>query len=314
MPFGLKNAPASFQRLMNTVLDGILNKFVRAYIDDLNVYSKTFEEHIHHLRQVFDRLREAGLKMQRTKCDFIKKELEFLGHIVSTDGLKVDPAKIEKVKEWPRPRNVKEVQQFMGFVGYYRRFIENSAVIAKPLYNLCKKDAEFKWTENCQTAFELMKEVLCSAKVMRYPDFKLPFILTTDASGIGIGAILEQEENGVRKPVAYGSRTLREEETRYTTTELELGAIKWTVKHFKYYLYKPFTVYTDHKALTGILRHQDELSSRINRFTTYLQQCPITILYKEGKANKAADALSRRIQIHEEKQIKAQESSQEQKQ
>jgi hypothetical protein len=305
MPFGLKNAPASFQKLMNKVLKGFINKFAQVYIDDINVYSKTFEDHISHLRQVFERIREAGLRMQRAKCSFIKSELEFLGHTVSRTGLKVDPKKIDKVKEWPKPRTVREVRQFMGLVNYYRRFVQDLSKIGRPLYALTKEGTTFKWGEDCETAFQLIKELLCSTQVMSYPNFNKPFRLTTDASKTGLGAILEQEQDdGTVRPIAFASKSLLDTETRYTTIELELYAVKWGVKHFRHYLMngKKFEVYTDHRALAGTIKHQDELSSRVNKWLEYLTQYEYTVTYIKGRSNKAADALSRKVDAFLEKQ------------
>jgi hypothetical protein len=283
---------------MNRVMKGCVNRFVQVYLDDINVYSKTFEEHIEHLTEVFRRIREAGLKMQKAKCSFIKKELEFLGHVVSREGLRVDEKKIEKVKNWPRPTTVKEVQAFMGFVNYYRRFIEKISNIAGPLYKMVKKEnPKWEWTDEQEKAFNLIKELLCSTQVMRYPDFTKPFRLTTDASKTGLGAVLEQvEDNGEVRPIAFASKSLNPAEIRYSTTELELYAIKWAMAHFRHYLMgKPFEVYTDHQALTGIVKLKDQQNSRINRYLHYMTEFDYKIKYVPGKANKAADALSRKV-------------------
>ena len=302
MPFGLKNAPASFQKMMNIVLRGYEGNFAHVYIDDINVYSKTFEEHMEHLEKVFERIKEAGLKMQRAKCSFIKAELEFLGHIVSREGIKVDPEKVEKVKNWPRPTTTKHIQQFMGLVGYYRRFLKDLSKIAGPLYKLTRKDKDtgktqpFEWTETQEKAFNIIKEMLISAEVMVYPDFNKQFFITTDAAKVGLGAVLQQkDENGKLKPIAYASKSLVEAEGRYSATELELLAIVWAVRKWNPYIANTqFTVYTDHKPLAGLIKQQSPLESRINRLVSKLAGYNITIEHISGKSNCVADALSRR--------------------
>jgi hypothetical protein len=190
MPFGLCNAPVTFQRLMNEVLDEFLWKFVVVYLDDLNVYSKTFAQHLDHLQQVFERLRQVGLKLNPEKCYFIKQELSFLGYLISPRGIHTDPAKVEKVKDFPVPQNLTQLRGFLGLASYYRRFIKNFSKIANPLNKLLKKDVPFLWAKEQQLSFDFLKSCLIHAPILVYPDFEKTFILSTDASTFGLGAIL----------------------------------------------------------------------------------------------------------------------------
>ena len=190
MPFGLCNAPATFQRLMDLVLAGLQWTSCLVYLDDVIIVGKTFEEHLLHLREVLIRLREAGLKLQPSKCSFCQKKVEFLGHIVSDKGVATDPAKTAQVAKWPTPSSQKEVQQFLGLASYYRRFVKDFATIAKPLHRLTEKTMDFKWTSECQSAFEELRRNLTAAPILAFPDFEKPFILDTDASDFGVGAVL----------------------------------------------------------------------------------------------------------------------------
>ncbi len=210
MPFGLCNAPATFQRL---ILAGLQWTSCLVYLDDVIIVAKTFEEHLHNLRTVFDRLREAGLKLKPTKCSLCRQEVNFLGHIVSADGVATDPAKTEKVETWPIPTSRREVQQFVGLANYYRRFIKNFAEIANPLHKLTEKTMQFKWTPQCQEAFDQLKRQLTTAPVLAFPDYTCPFTLDTDASDVGIGAVLSQsDDKGKERVVAFASRTLSKAE------------------------------------------------------------------------------------------------------
>ena len=187
MPFGLCNAPATFQRLMDCVLAGLHWQSCLVYLDDVLILGRSFSEHLHNLRDVFDRLREAGLKLKPSKCTFGQKEVAFLGHIVSDQGIAPDPTKVAAITNWPTPRNRKEVQQFLGLGNYYRRFIQDFATIAKPLHRLTEKDREFLWTEACEVAFRRLQGKLVSAPILAFPDFTKSFVLDTDASNEGIG-------------------------------------------------------------------------------------------------------------------------------
>ncbi len=226
MPFGLCNGPATFQRVMQIVLSG-LEHFCSVYIDDTIVFSPSVEEHLHHLEQIFDRLRRAGLKLKPQKCQFLRKEVPYLGYVVSAEGLATDPQKTEAIRKFPTPKNVTELRSFLGLSSYYRRFISGFSKLAHPLYDLLKKDIPFEWNASCQAAFNQLRERLSSTPVLAHPDFSKAFYVETDASQLGLGAVLEQEQSdGKLHPVAYASRTLQPSEKRYGITELE--ALGWS--------------------------------------------------------------------------------------
>jgi len=293
MPFGLKNAPATFQRLMNTVLVGMQGIKCFVYLDDIVIYGASLEEHNRRLTEVLERLRKNKLKLQPDKCEFLRKEVTYLGHIVTENGIRPDPSKITAVKNFPVPTKLKEVQAFIGLAGYYRKFIDNFSKIAKPLTLLTRKESTFAWNEEQQRAFEILKEKLITAPVLIYPDFNRKFVVTTDASGYAIGAVLSQGDAGKEKPVAYASRVLNKAERNYSTTEKELLAIVWAVNHFRPYLYgTKFKIITDHKALVWLFNIKDP-GSRLIRWRLKLEEYDYEIVHKRGKANANADALSR---------------------
>ena len=199
MPFGLCNAPATFQRLMDLVLAGLQWSECLVYLDDVIVLGRTFDEHLRNIRHVLQRLRESGLRLKPTKCHFFQREVHYLGHIISHDGVATDPSKIEKVATWPVPASKREVQQFLGLASYYQRFVENFTRVARPLHRLTERAAAFNWTDECQAAFDELRQRLTSAPVLAYPDFSRPFVLDTDASDTGIGAVLSQVDTEGRE-------------------------------------------------------------------------------------------------------------------
>ena len=206
MPFGLVNAPATLQRLMEIVLSGLAREVCPVYLDDVLVFGRTLEEHNRNLRKVLERIREAGLKLKPKKCLFTQRSVEYLGHIVSDQGIQADPKKVLAMARYPTPGDVKALRSFLGLTSYYRRFVPGFPKIANPLYALTKKNVEFVWSEKCEKAFNQLKEHLQSAPVLCYPDFYRAFILETDASGVGLGAVLAQEQaDGTVRPVAYAS-------------------------------------------------------------------------------------------------------------
>jgi hypothetical protein len=235
MPFGLKSAPSTFQRMMNNVLSELIGDRCLVYMDDILITGETLKEHNSKLRGVFQKLREYNLNIEPDKCELLK-ELNYLGHIVTPEGVRSDENKIKAVIEFPTPKTQKDIKSFLGLAGYYRKFIVDFSAIARPLTNLLKKENEWKWTEQEQASFELLKFKLTSTPVLQYPDFSKPFILTTGTSGYAIGAILSQGKLGQDKPVAYTSRTLNKAELNYATVEKELLTIVWACKHFRPYL------------------------------------------------------------------------------
>jgi len=293
MPFGLKNAPATFQRLMDQALAGLQGTEVFVYLDDIVLYASSLKEHEIKFNKLAERLRKANLKLQPDKCEFLRKEVTYLGHIIGEDGVRPDPQKINAVKNFPRPNNAKTIKQFLGLAGYYRRFIQDFSKIARPLTCLLKKDIKFDWTDAQELAFTTLREALCSQPLLQYPDFSQPFVVTTDASKYAVGGILSQGPVGGDHPIAYTSRLLNSAEQNYSTIEKELLAIVYSVNHFRPYLYgHKFLLVTDHKPLVWLHSVKDP-TSRLLRWRLKLAEYEYTVAYKAGKTNLNADALSR---------------------
>ncbi|WVZ49826.1 LOW QUALITY PROTEIN: hypothetical protein U9M48_001152 [Paspalum notatum var. saurae] len=290
MSFGLTNSPAYFMQLMNSVFMDYLDKFVVVFIDDILIYSKTEAEYEEHLRLVLQRLREHKLYAKFSKCEFWIDEVRFLGHVVSKGGIVVDPSKVSTVTNWKMPEIPKEVRGFLGLAGYYRRFIENFSRIAKPMTSLLEKDAEFRWTNAQQAAFDELKKRLTTAPVLTLPDQQKKFIVYCDASRDGLGCVLMQEG----KVIAYTSRQMRKHELNYPTHDLELAAVVHALKIWRHYLYgQRCEIYIDHKSLKYIFT-QNELNMRQRRWLELIKDYDMEIHYHPGKANVVADALSRK--------------------
>ena len=292
MPFGLCNAPATFQRLMDTVLAGLQWTNCLVYLDDVIVLGRTFQEHLS--KEVFHKFREARLKLKASKCALCQDKVEFLGQIVSADGVATDPKKTEKVANWPVPRSRREVQQFLGLAKYYRRFVQDYARIAKPLHRLTEKNTTFKWTRECEHSFENLRQNLVSAPVLAFPDCSRPFILDTDASDSGIGAVLSQvQDDGTECVIAYASRTLSKAERRYCVTRRELLAAIVFIRQFRSYLLgNKFTLRTDHGSLRWLwnFKHPE---GQLARWLEKLQEYDFIIEHRQGRKHNNADALSR---------------------
>jgi transposase InsO family protein len=295
MPFGLCNAPATFQRLINTLF-GDLNDQVIGYLDDLIVFSRDVPSHIKTLNVVLQRLQEAGLKLKLTKCHFLQQEIKFLGHTINREGIHTQSDKIEAVLNFPQPKTAKNIKSFLGLCSYYRNFVQHFSTIAKPLNNLLKKNAPFVWGPDQQRSFETLKNKLVTAPVLSYPNFSIPFQLYTDASSVGLGAVLMQEKsNGMKNVISYASRALNPQETRYAVTEQETLAIVWALKAFReIILGYPLQVYTDHQPVLGFFKGQN-LSGKLARwYLTIMEFQPhIEINYIPGRVNHVADCLSR---------------------
>lgn len=295
MPFGLCNAPSTFQRAMDLVLSGLKWEFAQVYLDDILIYSPDFESHLDHLRALFSRLREHGLQAKASKCQFARKELAFLGHVISKSGIKPDEAKLKSIAEYPVPKNVSELRAFLGIAGYYRRFVQSFATVASPLTALLKKQTIYRWTPDAQESFEGLKARLISHPILRCPDYQLPFILYTDASNTGLGAILSQQDpvDKAEYVVCYASRTMNPAERNYSTTERECLGIVWAIANFRPYLYgRSFTVVTDHHALKWLMSIKDP-SGRLARWSLRLQEYQFEIIHRKGVNHANADALSR---------------------
>ena len=301
------------------VLDGKLDMHLNCciiYLDDVIVFSKTPEEHLVRLRGVFQKLREAGLKLKPSKCEFFKDRIAYLGHIVSKAGIETDPKKIKDIWEWPRPTTVTDVRQFLGFTNYYHKFIKQYALVANPLNKLIsgenakKKNKKVEWTQECQESFQKLKDICTKTPVLAYANYERPFKLTTDASKRGLGAVLSQiGEDQKERLVAFASRTLSKSEKNYTTHKLEFLALKWSITdRFHEYLYcSTFEVFTDNNPLSYVLSTA-KLDATGQRWIAALQgPYNFKVHYKPGKLNQVADSLSRIDRVDKVKTIEEEE-------
>ncbi len=295
-PLGLRNAPLTFQRMVNHLFSGIIGDGLFVYLDDLIVVSPDTDSHFEKLKLVLDRLHDAKLKLNLQKCKFFRSKIEFLGHVVDQQGIHTSDAKVSAVINFPVPKSTDQVRSFLGLAGYYRAFVKGFASIASPLTRLLKKDVSFHWHDAHQHSFEKLKHALTHAPVLTFPNYGLPFIICTDASGFGIGAVLMQQQEGHHPQViAYASRVLSAAESKYSVTHLEALAVIWALKHFRDIIFGfNITVYTDHSAVTSLF-HTKNLTGRLARWFVTLQQFSPTLKYLPGRANAAADALSRNI-------------------
>ena len=300
MPFGLTNAPPTFQRLMQCVLAGLSGTHCLVYLDDIIVFSTTFEEHLQRLVSVFERLRAAGLKLKPKKCHFAKRQITYLGHVISANGVEPDHKKLAAVTTYPAPCSKHEVKRFLGLSNYYRRFISQYAQIAEPLNRLLRKTSKtFTWTPECDTAFNALKAKLTSPPILTYPCFSDPFIVLTDASDKAIGGVLSQMRHNQEKVIAYWSRQLTKAERNYSTIEREALAAVGAIKEFYPYLYGfSFKLVTDHNPLTS-LKGLKDTGGRLARWLLFLQQFNFTVEYKKGSRHTNADTLSRQPPDHE---------------
>nr|GFA64329.1 putative reverse transcriptase domain-containing protein [Tanacetum cinerariifolium] len=290
MLFGLTNAPAVFMDLMNRVCKSFLDKFVIVFIDDILIYSKNKEKHEEHLRIILELLQKEKLYAKFLKYKFWLDSMKFLGHMINSQGVHVDPTKVEAIKIWTSPKSLTELRQFLGLAGYYRRFIEGFTLIAKPLTKLTQKNKTYEWGEEEEEAFQLLKDKLCSAPILALPEGSEDFVVYCDASLKGYGDMLMQRE----KVIAYVSRQLRTHEENYMTHDLELGAVVFALRLWRHYLYGvKCTVFMDHKGLQYIL-DKKELNMRQRRWIELLNDYNCEIRYHPRKANVVADALSRK--------------------
>jgi hypothetical protein len=308
MCFGLKNAPATFTHLMNKVLQGCQYEFALCFIDDILCYSgKDFNLHLQHVEEIFSRLKLANLKLKLPKCWFGADQTPFLGHIASREGLKPDPQKIEAIQRLRRPCSKKQVRSLLGLASYYRQFVSGFASIASPLYKLLRKDAPkgVEWTDDCEWAFQTLKDSLTSPPVLAFPDFEKHFVIETDASSTGLGAVLLQETDLGRQPIAYASRTCSAQEKNYSATEIECLGVIYALQQFRcYVLGTKFTLVTDHQALQN-LKLMKNPSGRIARWLMALLEYDFNLVYRKGRLNTTADCLSRlpRFETEEELQL-----------
>ena len=296
LPFGLKNAPVSFQCMMETVFTEEIGNHLAIYIDDLNVYSENFEQHLIHLKGILEKCKKYGLKLKKEKCKFACEELEFLGHVISKDGLAPDDRKIKAINEFPAPTNVEKIRSFLGMTGFYRQFIQDYSEITQPLTDLLKKGVSFKWTQERQDAFDTLKQCLISSPILAHPKQDGMFTVTTDASDTALGAVLSQKDQGTDYVISYASKKLNPTETRYHINEKEGMAIVWAVhKKFRRYLHgRQFKIITDSNTAISMIVKTTPHSARVARWVMILQEYNFTIEHRAGALNPVADALSRK--------------------
>jgi hypothetical protein len=295
VPFGLTNAPATFMCLMNNVLGKFLDKFVLVFIDDILMYSKNGEEHEEHLILVLQVLREYHLYAKFSKCEFFQKKIHYLGHVLSEEGVAVDPNKIRSIMEWPIPKDVSDIISFMGLAGNYRRFIKGFSEIGCPITTLWKKGTKFTWTQKCEERFQTLKHLLSHAPVLKIVDLEVDFLMCTDACKEGLRGVLMQGGS----VVCYESRKLNEHEVNYVTHDLELAAIVHALKMWRHYLLgRKFVLMTDHCGLRYLF-DQLKLNARQARWMALLSEFDFEIKHIKGKENRVAIALSRSMKtIH----------------
>lgn len=293
VPFGLCNAPSDFQRMMEKVLLGLIYNICIVYLDDVCVFSKTFDEHLENLETVFHACAKAKLKLQFAKCTFAENSLRFLGFVISAEGIATDPTKIEAVKNYPTPMTVKDVRSFLGLIGFYRKYVKNFAIIAHPLSTLLKKEAKFEWSDECERSFRTLIDKLITAPILRHFNPKLPIAVSTDASQYAIGSVIWQTEGSEKYVIGYHSRTLNQHEQNYSTSEKEcLGLIHAIKINRQYLLGKHVDIYTDHHSLCFLSKIK-ESGGRLVRWSLILAEYDYTIHYKKGTCHLDADCMSR---------------------
>jgi transposase InsO family protein len=295
LPMGLRNSPATFVRCIDQVLGDLKWKICAVYFDDIIIFSRTLDEHLEHIRLVLSRLKDAGLTINPKKVQLCRQKLKFLGHVIQPGKCQPNPEKIEILRNYPVPKNATQVMQFLGLIGFYRRFVLEFARYARPLHALTKKDAKFIWNEEAQKSFDFLKQTLTELTEMYLPDLNEPFIIQCDASDKGLGAVLVQEKEGKRFPIWFASRSLKGAEMRYSTSEKECLAVLWAIEKFRGYVeYSHFVVETDHQALQWLQKIK-EPSGRLARWFFTLQMYDFEVRYKPGDSPniRGADALSR---------------------
>lgn len=293
MPFGLVSAPSEFCRLMGDVFRDMQWTECLLYMDDIIVPTKTVEENLLRLEHVFQRLQNANLKLKPSKCVFFQTSVKFLGHEVSELGIHTDKDKIKDVQDWPVPRTVKQVRSFVGLASYYKRFIASFGEICKPLYQLCEKNRKFLWTDNCQKAFDTLKQKLTSAPILSYPVLGQNFTLDTDASQYSVGAVLSQEQNNTERVIAYMSKTMNKHELQYCTTRKELLAVVTALKHFHHYLFGQTVKLRTDNAAVSWMRNLKNPTGQVARWLQHIETYDITVTHRPGRLHGNSDAMSR---------------------
>ena len=298
VPFRLAQAPAYFQKLMNDVLKGC--NFAMGYLDDIIIYSRMEKEHLEHLEEIFGRLRAAGHKLKLENCSFFKKHIQYLGHLISADGIQPLPEKLESIAKMPAPKNPKEVKQFLGLVGYYRKFVPRFADISRVLTHLTKKDVEFKWTSECENCFQILKEFLQKAPILKYPDPQANYTLYTDASKYAYAGVLTQHTDGIDHPITYINGLFHGSQLNWATLTKEAYTIYMSVKKLSFYIdTAKITVKSDHLPLKKFLE-KNTLNSKVNNWAVELESQDITFEYIPVIRNALADTLSRLIEMNDD--------------
>ena len=294
LPFGLHSSPAAFQRLMNTILRGLLWEIAIPFLDDIVIFSPDPVSHLKHIRLVFERLQYAGLKLKPQKCSFGMKSIKYLGHRIGEYGISPFLEKVEAVKNYRPPTNVTQVRMFLGLANYYRKFIKDFSKLARPIINLTKKGQVFQWTEETQRSFNELKRRLLNAPILAHANPKLPYRLTTDASRIGLGWVLEQKQDGNFRVICYGGKSLTPAQKNYGISDLEALAVITAIKELDCYLrYQEFVIVTDHQPLKYMLTNPNPPPGRWSRWIALLTPYNFTVEYVNGSTNKVADTLSR---------------------
>ena len=309
VPFRLGQAPAYFQKPINDVLRGC--NFTMGYLDDIIIYSRSEKEHLEHLEEIFIKLKAAGLKLKLEKCCFFKRHIQYLGHLILADGIQPLPEKLESIAKMPEPKNPKEVKQFLRLVGYYRKFVPRFADISRVLTHLTKKDVEFKWTPECENCFQILKEFLQQAPILRYPDPQASYTLYTDASKYTYAGILTQHNDGTDHPITYVSRLFHGSQLNWATLTKKAYAIYISVKKLSFYIdTAKITVKSDHLPLKKFLE-KNTLNSKVNNWAVELESQNITFKYIPGIRNTLADTLSRLIEMDENIKLQPEEEGKE---
>lgn len=293
MPQGLCNAPATFQRSMDQLLGDLKLSSVLIYLDDITVFSRTFDLHLDHLKEVFLRLCAANLKLKKEKCSFLQSQLEFLGHTISSQGIMPQSSKCKSINNMPIPTSLRDIQAFLGMTGYYRQFVPSYAHYSEPLVQLLRKEEEFRWGKEQQASFDFLKKALVSPPLLVFPDFGRLFSLHCDASNLAAGVILVQTDTkGANHPIAYYSKLFNSAEQNYSVTERECLAVIWGVKHFRPFLYGThFTIVTDHSSLRWLQNIKDP-EGQLARWALKLQHYDFNIVHRPGLLHQNADGLS----------------------
>src|SRR5271154_172794 len=308
MPFGLCNAPGTFQHYMNETFREFHDKFLVIYLDDFLVYSDNLKEHKKHVRQVLERMREAGLYLKPSKCQFHAEEVEFLGFIVGKNGVAMDPGKVDSITSWPTPKSVHDIRMFLGLANFYRRFIKYFSKLASPMTRMLKKEntKDFRWTEDAQAAFDKLRTAFTTAPILQHFNPELPTILEADASDFALGAVVSQKGlDGRVHPIAFHSRKFNPAELNYEIYDKEMLAIVESLEHYRHYfegLGQQVTIYSDHHNLLWFTETK-VYNRRQARWAEKISKYDFMIVFRPGKEGGKPDALSRRPDYAEQAQL-----------